>query len=179
MKSSKSIQTLIFFIIVALAGVAMNVVAFFYIKTLNARLSETQAENQLNEKRNFELFGSGEDNEDGAEAQILKLSSHVVDEDTAVALIEKIENDARAQGLNFEINSVSIDPSTPENDAALTERIRLRFEASASWQLLNHFIFYLEHMPYRTILENIELSRTEGTEAEWRLRAEVVILKLK
>lgn len=185
---SKTFNTLIFFIIIALAGLGLNTAAFFYIKDLHAELYETQAAHDLTEKRNNELFGPGDTS---AVAQVAQFSTHLIDADQAVVLIEKIENDAGAQGVEFEINSVAIDPvGEAAGASALTENIRLRFEAVGSWQKINHFLYYLEHTPYLITLENIALSRLdslsatseidpEGLSPKWRMRAEVVIPKVK
>lgn len=182
MSTHKTKTIVIVLAVIALALAGANYRAFSFIRGEHVRASELRADAAAFDERNAQLFGTGEND---VVAQVQDLNSHVLTaSDDSVAFIESLE--ARAQEFNtaFEIKSVGVDPITDDTKDNVTETLRLNFEATSLWESVAQFIFALEHMPYRVVIEQAALSRLEEQKTSpagprWRLRAEFTVLKQK
>ena len=176
MNLNKTTTTFIVFAGAAVAGIVLNYAAFIYIKRANLQIFQDKDAAMLLQGRNSELFGKGEND---VRAQVAELNTRIVDVDKAIVLIEDIESFAKINDLVLEINSVATDPIADPASQPLTEILHLRFEVQGSWQKINEFIFYLEHLPYRGALGSVAFSRsgTIETVPKWRLRADFLVLK--
>lgn len=184
MTSHKARNIALLLILLALVLAGANYMAFLFIKHKTVTASEMRADTAAYDERQRQLFGTGSND---VAAEIAALKSHVLDREGSVAFIESIESRAKELGLSFEISAVNIDPVTDENKENLTETLRMDVEATGSWQQLMNFVFDVEHMPYRVFIENAAFSQREGETGkgrtvrapQWRLRAELTVLKQK
>jgi len=184
MKSKNTTSTFLVFIILVVVCVGLNYAGYVFLKRANLKIITETESLKSAEKKSAELFGKGDND---IRAQIAELNSRIINSDQAIDLIENIEKLAKEESVELEISSVAIDPPVDPEIKTLTENLRVRFEASGSWQKINEMIFYLEHLPYRVSFENVALSRVfskEDTESStgllsWRLRGELLVLKEK
>lgn len=184
MTSHKARNIALLLVLLALVLAGVNYVVFLFIKHKTITVSEMKADAAAYDERQRQLFGSGSND---VTAEIATLKSHILGPEESVSFIEKIESRAKEIGLAFEISSVGIDPVTDENKENLTETLRMSIEATGSWQQIMNFVFDLEHMPYQVVVENAAFSQREGETGkgrtvrapQWRLRAELTVLKQK
>ena len=99
-----------------------------------------------------------------------------------VDFIEKVESNARSQGVNITVQSVNVVPrSDDENDDK--QIMHLRLETHGTWTQTMGFINYIEHLPYKIDIKNLSLSKTESADkkpsTDWHGTFEVTALKFK
>lgn len=187
MKPKKFQGAFLFFIILTIVCIGANYAGFVFLKRANLKIANADVARSVSERKSAELFGREEND---VRSQILKLNSFVANADQSIGLIEDIEDFGRSNNIKLEINSVTIDPPVDPEIKTLTETLRLRFEASGSWQKITEMIFYMEHLPYRATLENVALAQTSSVVdgelsdnqqnlPEWRFRGELLVLKEK
>lgn len=181
-RSTKQILILLSILVVILAG--LHYAVFSFIR--NSGMAVIALENDVGSLRSQVLEFSKYSPED-LTVLARSATAHFISRTNLVDFIENIENEAKTQKVSVLIRSVDVESrSEDENDDK--EIIRLKFETRGSWADTMRFVNYLEHLPYKTVLHGLALSRVseEGPAKkgmvkipQWRGQVEITALKLK
>ena len=126
------------------------------------------AENML---RSFEIIQPDIDN----------LKNFFVKKQGEVEFIELVEKTARGEGLEIEINSVSLDSPVSLTTHRM-EYLVLRLEVKGTWSSLWNFSKLVEILPYSVDVNSLALVRTQtekGKPVVWKGVYNIRVLKQK
>jgi len=127
---------------------------------------------------------------------ISHIDSYFVAKDGVVDFIEILESYALKSGVALTIGAVSVEQD-PKVKVDFKEVLRLKVDASGSWENITRFLSVIENMPYVTDINMVSLSRNGGinglnfdgqdetnnasnlVERSWKGYFEFTVLKLK
>lgn len=184
MKTRLTKQILIFLSILVVILAGLHYVVFSFIR--NSGAAVLALENDVSLLRSQVLEFSKYSPEDMA-VLARSVTAHFISRVSIVDFIENIENEAKNQKVSVLIRSVDVE-SRSEDEKDNKEIIRLKFETRGSWADTMRFVNYLEHLPYKTVLHGLDLSRVSeegpakrGTVKipQWRGQVEITALKFK
>lgn len=185
----------VFFVAVALAVASLALYGFLFweIKTKTEEAVKIQEDADKDVKREEGLHLAKVSLAKNKEA-IEKIDSYFIARDGVVSFIEELESLGKETGVILSIGSVSAE-ADPKVKDDFKETLRIRLEASGSWENLFYFLSILESLPYRAQIEQMTLSlagasdkipfgsetvkRTPGKGEVWKGAFELTILKLR
>lgn len=176
-------------ILVLLAVLVVVVIAIMYVAVISIQASGEKTlallqEAAANRSQTEDLSkNKGEDLKEMAR----DINAYFVSKDGVVNFIEDVEKEARTYQLEVFVRSVDVTKNSDDpNDNK--EVMKLKLEMRGSWGNTLRFISYLERIPYKVTLENIEMTKiselSEDFESganlpRWRTRLEMSVLKFK
>lgn len=168
--------------VLASAGIFGCYVFFTLIKSAveRAYTAEAAIVIQSAKKEQFQLIKSvlSEINPD-----IRSLSARLVDTEGTIAIIESVESLGRSIGMEAKINSVGVkgaDPKSKDAKNQTTENLLLNFSVSGPWDKVYRFLKIVEHLPYKTSIQNVSLNRISADKVSvWNGSFSISILKNK
>lgn len=193
--STKKILAVSVLLLMLLA--AANYFLFASIKNTSMEASELSLEADEYDR---ELSGASRESVNELRTLIQKVSWYLVGRDDVVTFIENIEEEARNNGIVLLIRSVETEAfGDPADTTATKETMRLKLEARGAWKNNLRFVYFLENLPYKINVKNVEFSKmmegeritggelnvpevTGGVEnpgSAWRTRIELTVLKQK
>lgn len=179
----------IFFTVLALNIVAIIIYAgmFLMIKIKNEHISSMLNDADRDIKRDEFLLKTRLILNDNAES-ISKLDEYFVQRDEAPRFIESIENLARSLGVDLNVAFVSVEAETRNKDD-FKELLKMRVEVVGSWGRVMTFISALENLPFRILVQSVNVSSEKTQEdlffenaqgaSSWKGNIEFSVLKIK
>lgn len=180
MKTTTTKSLLITLCTLILILIAANFIFFHLIRSSGIQISNYQQESELLQSQVLEFSKyKPEDLKALAESVVAK----IIPRGDFVSFIESIEASARSQGVDITVDSVDVVPrGEDENDDK--QIMNLRLTTVGTWTQTMRFIAYLEHLPYKIDIGQINLSQIEvsgekGSGVLWNGAFEVTALKFK
>jgi len=156
--ATKSVIVLLGLVSVILCGIIFF--GFNYIK--NKSISTSDTIRKVEESSNNSILVQSINSTGSNSANELdKLENLALSQEKLVNFIETLEGLGRSMNLN--INIVSVD-SEPGKSVDNPDKIHFRIEASGSWSGTMQFLHALESLPYRTMINNSNLTILNGSE---------------
>jgi len=180
MKKLSTKTILVIFVLLILLLVGAHFLVFSFIKSAGTTVSVLEQDIRTLQEQAIDFSKySPEDLKKLAES----VNSRIVSQDDFVNFIENIEGVGRAQGVSIIVRSVDVEPRS-EDTADDKENMRLKLETTGSWENTQRYINYLEHLPYKINITNLNLSilKAEGSASStptWRGGIELTTLKFK
>jgi hypothetical protein len=156
---------------VIVANLAILLASYFLISEIaststNASLLQSKLEIKLEEQAKLDSMETAVNN---ASLQIAELEFHFVKKDGVVKFIEYVENLASKQAVRLKTNSVDTEKIEDKNPGF--EKLNMKVEAIGKWKDIFVFLEMLELMPYKTVINTMQLSRASGnTEADFTVK---------
>ena len=191
MKFSSTKNLLILSAVLAFALVVGNYFMFSSIKNSNKKASELSQQVGIYEQKRSSF--SGANGVSDIRSLIEKIASYFLGKDDAVLFIERVEKEARDGGVALTIRSVGTENFGKTDEKSKVdptkELVRLKLEAKGTWRHTIRFISFIEHLPYKVVLEDVNFTRmVEGESSPkakalasplWRATIELTVLKNK
>ncbi len=110
-------------------------------------------------------------------ADLPKIASYFIDKDSVGDFIGSIEKTARAQGLDFNVDSVTVSDIKGQSNY---EYLNLAIRTIGAWSPTVNYISMLENLPYQTRVDEIMLSKDSDTKtASWIDSFNLTVIKHK
>jgi Tfp pilus assembly protein PilO len=154
MPKSKTKSLLITLLILAVLGLAVLGYGVYYIGLKNKETSELSATIEANSK-SAALIQSIKSLQNNSGSDLDTLDNVALSEADLVTFIENLESLGKGMGLQTKIASVSIESPKDTNSPS---KIHLKIETSGGWGGTLQFAHALENLPYRTIINYLNLS---------------------
>lgn len=182
-------------LIILFAGLLVFAVAGYYFtfRFVNDSIAKTISTQQQIADNNAQIRDISDQKNNDIYSLAGKVNSYFIKRDNVVSFIENIEQEARSLKIEIFIRSVD-EAKYSDNENENKEFINLQIETRGSWADTLRFVSYLERLPYKISLNNVELAKIE-TELEknqnkniksdtpghyiWRGRFEFSALKIK
>jgi Tfp pilus assembly protein PilO len=179
MKISSSKGLLIVFVALIVVLMVANYGFFHVIQTSGTEISNLQRE-VTSLKTQVEEFSKYSPEDLKALAQ--SITAKIIPRGDVVDFIEEIESSARSQGIEISVESVDVVPRS--EDANDNKQImNLNLVTKGSWQETMYFINYIEHLPYKIAIKNMNLAKNTADEGagngDWRGSFRITALKFK
>lgn len=118
-----------------------------------------------------------------------KLTEFFIPKDGVVSFLNKIQSLGTENELEFKVDSVSIEDDASAPDSF--ENVKLNIEAEGAWADIYRFSTLMELMPLKVFVEKVDLeivpianldvskSQTESSNAKWKSKMNLSVVKLK
>src|SRR3989344_2717389 len=173
MKFSSTKNLLILSAVLAFALVVGNYFMFSSIKNSNKKASELSQQVGVYEQKQSNL--SGANSVSDTHSLIEKIDSYFLGKDDAVLFIERVQKEARDGGVTLTIRSVDTENFGKTDEKSKVdptkELVRLKLEAKGSWRNTIRFISFIEHLPYKVVLEDVNFTRMVEGESSPKAKA--------
>jgi hypothetical protein len=175
--SSKGLPIVFVTLIVVLA--AGNYGFFHVIRSSGTEISNLQKEvsSLQTQVQEFSKYSP-----DDLKTLARSVTAKIIPRGDFVDFIESVESNARSQGIEISVQSVDVVArSEDQNDDK--QIMNLRLVTRGSWAETMRFINYIEHLPYKIAIKNMNLVKNTADEGagdgDWRGSFHVTALKFK
>jgi hypothetical protein len=148
-------KIIVWFLILALAGLALDAFLFLAAKNNVEGFHSAQAD-VANQQSSAEQNHALQDLAESIQPEISSLNSRIVPSDGVAAFIEMIESLARQSGLSVSISSVN-DVSDPTDTSGSYQFLTLTVATVGSWSGTHRFLSLIETAPFELDLSSIGL----------------------
>jgi len=156
------------YLLAVLSLTALALVALISVTTYSIRASSQKTSELLNladEAAQIEILAQSiRVLQNDKRAELEKLDNFTLTEDDIVPFIESIEETGRNLGLETNIASLG---KIEDKKAAVPTMMKMVVEIDGSWESTFTFLKVLENMPYRLIIDESTLDKSEST---WKSR---------
>ncbi len=157
--ATKTLIVLLGLISLALAGLIF--IGFTYIK--NKSISTSDTVRKVEESSNNSILAQSINSSGNSSAnEIDKLDNLALSQEKLVNFIETLEGLGRNMNVSVKIVSVNSEPGKGEDSP---DKIYFKIEALGNWSGTMQFLHAIESLPYRTMINNSNLSLTNGSES--------------
>lgn len=177
-RQTTSVQPTIIVAILVIVSIVGYYVFFSQIKEHNTETMELISEIEFTKQREQQLRNMKSTARE-TETDRTKLSTYFIKEESIVDFLEIIESFEEYTGAKVRVRTIG------KNDPGVydtLEQLRLNLTVDGSWDEVYHFLVLIEALPYRVVVESIQLTasaRQEDSNSKWQGVTTLTVVKEK